>query len=78
MFQIKNLKTGKIGFVVYRSENTVYEFTEAILKEYYCKKVINKHFNENVIMGEEEEHFYFNKVAALGFLKNLLTMMRKK
>ena len=43
--------------VVYRGENVVYEFINAILKEYtYCKKVMNKHFNENLIMSEEEEH----------------------
>ena len=31
-------------------------FTLTILKEYqYCKKVIKKHFNKNLIMNEEEE-----------------------
>ena len=45
--------------VVYRGENVVYEFIKAILKEYtYCKKVMNKHFNENLIMSEEEEHLF--------------------
>ena len=45
--------------VVYRSENTAYEFIKAILKEYkYCKKVMNKHFNKNLIMSEEEEHLF--------------------
>ena len=43
--------------VVYRGENAAYEFIKAILKEYkYCKKVMNKHFNKNLIMSEEE-HF---------------------
>ena len=29
-----------------------------ILKEYqYCKKVMKKHFNKNLIMSEEEEQF---------------------
>ena len=48
--------------VVYRGENVAYEFIKAILKEYkYCKKiknrkVMNKHFNKNLIMSEEEEH----------------------
>ena len=45
--------------VVYRSENAAYEFSKAILKEYkYCKKVMNKHFNKNLIMSEEEEHLF--------------------
>ena len=42
--------------VVYRGENAAYEFIKAILKEYkYCKKVMKKHFNKNLIMSEEEE-----------------------
>ena len=44
--------------VVYRGENAAYEFIKAILKEYkYCKKVMKKHFNKNLIMSEEEEQF---------------------
>ena len=36
-----------------------YEFSRAILKEYeYCRKVMNKHFNKNLIMSEEEEHLF--------------------
>ena len=42
--------------VVFRGENAAYEFIKAIFKEYqYCKKVIKKHFNKNLIMSEEEE-----------------------
>ena len=42
--------------VVFRGENAAYKFIEAILKEYqYCKKVMKKDFNKNLIMGEEEE-----------------------
>ena len=45
--------------VVYTGENAAYEFIKAILKEYkYCKKVMNKHFNKNLIMSEEEEHLF--------------------
>ena len=45
--------------VDYRGENAAYEFIKAILKEYkYCKKVMNKHFNKNLIMSEEEEHLF--------------------
>ena len=40
-------------------KNVVYRLIEAILKEYYyCKKMIKKHFNKNLIMfAEEEERF---------------------
>ena len=51
-----------IGFskpiAVFRDENAAYEFVKAILKEYeYCKKIMKKHFNKNLIMSEEEEQF---------------------
>ena len=42
--------------VVYRGKNIAYKFIEAILQEYeYCKKVIKKQFNKNLIMAEEEK-----------------------
>ena len=45
--------------VLYRGENVTYKFIKAILKEYeYCKKVIKKHFNKNLILSEEEEHLF--------------------
>ena len=45
--------------VVYRRENAAYEFIKAILKEYkYCKKIMKKHFNKNLIMNEEEEYLF--------------------
>ena len=51
--------------VFYRRENSACEFIEAVLKEYkYCRKVMSKHFNKNVIMSEEEEHlhlFFYKK-----------------
>ena len=44
---------------VYRDENVAYEFIKASPKEYeYCKKVMNKHFNKNLIMSKEEEHSF--------------------
>ena len=44
--------------VLYRGKNAVYRFIEAILEEYdYCKKMIKKHFNKNLIMAVEEERF---------------------
>ena len=47
------------SIVVYRGKNAADEFIKVISKEYkYCKKVINKHFNKNLIMSEEEEHLF--------------------
>ena len=44
--------------VVFRAKNAAYKFIEKILKEFeYCKKVMKKHFNKNLIMSEEEEEF---------------------
>ena len=44
--------------VVFRGENAVFEFIEAILKEYgYSKKIMKKHFNKILIISEEEEQF---------------------
>ena len=45
--------------IIYRGENAAYEFVKAILKEYkYCKKLMKKHFNKNMIMTEEEEELF--------------------
>ena len=45
--------------VVYRGENAASEFIKEILKEYeYCKKVMKKYFNKNLVMSEEEEHLF--------------------
>ena len=42
--------------LIYRRENAVYSFIDAILKVYdYCKKVMNEHFNKNFIMSVEDE-----------------------
>ena len=42
--------------VLYGEKNAVYRFIEAILKDYdYCKKIIKKHFNKNLIMSAKEE-----------------------
>ena len=46
------------SIVVFRGENASYKFIEAILKEYeYCKKLMKKRFNKNLIMSEEDEKF---------------------
>ena len=45
--------------VVHRGENVAYEFIKAIIKEYkYCRKVMNKHFQKNLIMSEKEEYLF--------------------
>ena len=44
--------------VIFRVANAVYEFIEAILKDFeYCKKVMRKLFDKNLIMIEEKEPF---------------------
>ena len=44
--------------VVFSSGNAAFKFIKAILKEYeYCKKVMKKHFNKNLITTGEEEKF---------------------
>ena len=51
------------GPIVFRGENAAYELINAILKEYeYCKKIIKKHFNKNLIKSEEEEQFQFSNI----------------
>ena len=45
-------------FVSYRGKNATYRFIKAIFSEYnYCKKLIKKNFNKNVVMSAEEERF---------------------
>ena len=45
--------------VVYRGNNAAYEFIKAIRKEYkYCKNIMKKKFNKNLIMSKEEEHLF--------------------
>ena len=44
--------------VVYKGKNAAYEFIKAILQEHkYCKNIMKKHFNKNLIMSEEEYLF---------------------
>ena len=45
--------------VLYRGKFAVYKFIEAIIKEYeYCKKMIRKYFNKNLIMSAVEEETF--------------------
>ena len=42
--------------VAFRGNDAANKFIEAIFKEnQYCKKVMKKHFNKNLIMSEKEE-----------------------
>ena len=50
--------------VLFRGKNVAYKFLEAILKKYqFCKKVMKKHFNKNLIMSEEEEQFQSSNIC---------------
>ena len=51
--------------VLYIEKDAVYKFNKAILSEYnYCKKVIKKHFNKNLIISaEEEERFQLRNIC---------------
>ena len=50
--------------VVFRGENAACKFFEAILKEYeYCKKVMKKNFNKDLITSEEEEQFQSSNMS---------------
>ena len=47
------------SIVVYRGKNAAYEFIKAVLQEYkYCRNIMKKHFNKNLVMTEEEENLF--------------------
>ena len=47
--------------VLYRGKNFVYKFIKSILNEYnYCRKVIKKHFNKNLVMSVQKKKKDFN------------------
>ena len=49
----------KLFMLIKMKKCSLYIYIEAILKEYdYCKKVINEHFNKNLIMSERDEQIY--------------------
>ena len=42
--------------VIFRCKNTAYKFIESTFKEFeFCKKVMKKYFNKNLIMSEKQE-----------------------
>ena len=53
-------KLTKLVFI-YRGKNAIKKFIEAILEEYeYCREVIKKHFNKNLIISKKDENFRSN------------------
>ena len=49
---------------MYRGKDVVNKFIRSILSEYsYCKRVIKKHFNKNLIMSAEEERFEMSNIC---------------
>ena len=59
------------SIVIFGGKNAVYEFIKAILEEHkYCKKIMKKQFNKNLIMTEKE--------IIVGFVKTLLIIIIKK
>ena len=53
--------------VLYREKNVVNKFIKAILEEYnYCRKMMKKHFNKNLIMSAEgEERFCLSNSCSI-------------
>ena len=53
------------AIVIYSDENAPYKFIEGLLKECeYCKKMMKKHFNKNLIMTEKaEENFQLSNTC---------------
>ena len=52
------------AIVAFRGKNAAHEFVKVILSKYeYCKKVMKKHFNKNLIMSEKEEQFQSSNIS---------------
>ena len=53
------------AIVAFRGKNAAHGFVTVILNKYeYCKKVMKKHFNKNLIMSEkEEEQFQSSNIS---------------
>ena len=63
--------------LVFRGKHATYEFIKTILKEHqYCKKIMKKHFNKNLIMSEEEEQFQSSNTCWI-CKKLMITTMKK-
>ena len=45
--------------VLYRGKDAVFRFIKSILNEYnYCRKVMSRYFNKNLIMSAEENELF--------------------
>ena len=51
--------------VLYWGKNAIFKFIQSVFKEYdYCKGVMKKYFNKNLVMTyEEEEEFEKNEIC---------------
>ena len=50
--------------VLYREKTAAYRFIGVILGEYdYCKKMIKKHFNKDLIVSTKEERFQLSNIC---------------
>ena len=60
------------AIVVYKGVNAGYEFIKSIREEHkYCRKIMNKNFNKNLIMSEKEEYL-FQKSNSCWICKKLI------
>ena len=63
--------------VLYREDNAVHKFIQAVLKEHkYCKKVIQKHFNKNLMITQEEEQFQQSNICWICDKLLIMTMLK--
>ena len=45
--------------VLYRGKNAIFKFIQSIFNEYsYCKNIMKRHFDKNLIMSIEEEELF--------------------
>ena len=53
--------------VLYRGKNAVLKFIKCIFKEYdYCREVMKRHFNKNLVMtASEEEKFQLSNICLI-------------
>ena len=53
------------NIVLYRGKNAIFKFVQSIFKEYdYCRSVMKKHFNKNLVMtAEENEEFESSNIC---------------
>ena len=53
--------------ILYKGKNAVYKFIQSIYNEYsYCRGIIKKHFNKDLIMSaEEEEQFETSEICRI-------------